>query len=44
MDISTVSRVVSSKYVQTDVGIFSLRDFFSEGIMKDDGHEDRTEK
>lgn len=39
MDISTVSRVVSSKYVQTDVGIFSLRDFFSEGIMKDDGHE-----
>jgi RNA polymerase sigma-54 factor len=39
MDISTISRVVSSKYVQTDFGIFSLRDFFSEGIMKDDGNE-----
>ena len=39
MDISTVSRVVSSKYVQTDFGIFSLREFFSEGIMKDDGEE-----
>lgn len=39
MDISTVSRVVSSKYVQTDFGIFSLREFFSEGIMKDDGQE-----
>ncbi|MBC8344518.1 MAG: RNA polymerase factor sigma-54 [Bacteroidetes bacterium] len=39
MDISTVSRVVSSKYTQTDFGIFSLREFFSEGIMKDDGNE-----
>jgi len=39
MDISTVSRVVSSKYVQTDIGIYPLREFFSEGIMKDDGNE-----
>jgi RNA polymerase sigma-54 factor len=39
MDISTVSRVVSSKYVQIDFGIYSLREFFSEGIMKDDGQE-----
>ncbi|MFC2113895.1 RNA polymerase factor sigma-54 [Bacteroidota bacterium] len=39
MDISTVSRVVSSKYTQTDFGIYSLREFFSEGIMKDDGNE-----
>ena len=39
MDISTISRVVNSKYVQTDFGIFSLRDFFSEGILKDDGNE-----
>lgn len=39
MDISTVSRVVSSKYTQTDFGMFSLRDFFSEGIMTDDGNE-----
>jgi len=39
MDISTVSRVVSSKYVQTDISIYSLRDFFSEGIMTDEGEE-----
>ena len=39
MDISTISRVVSSKYVQTDFGIYLLREFFSEGIMKDDGVE-----
>lgn len=39
MDISTVSRVVSSKYVQTDISIYPLREFFSEGIMKDDGNE-----
>lgn len=39
MDISTISRVVNSKYVQTDFGMFSLRDFFSEGILKDDGNE-----
>ncbi|NLJ06616.1 MAG: RNA polymerase factor sigma-54 [Sphingobacteriales bacterium] len=39
MDISTVSRVVSSKYVQTDIAIYPLREFFSEGIMKDDGNE-----
>lgn len=39
MDISTVSRVVSSKYVQTDYGIYSLKDFFSEGIITEDGTE-----
>ena len=39
MDISTISRVVNSKYVQSDFGMFSLRDFFSEGILKDDGNE-----
>jgi RNA polymerase sigma-54 factor len=32
LDISTVSRVVNSKYVQCDWGVFSLKFFFSEGI------------
>jgi RNA polymerase sigma-54 factor len=39
MDISTISRVASSKYVQTDHGIYSLKEFFSEGITTDDGSE-----
>lgn len=39
MDISTISRVVSSKYVQTDYGIYSLKEFFSEGIITEDGTE-----
>lgn len=39
MDISTVSRVASSKYVQTDFGIFSLKEFFSEGIQTAEGEE-----
>lgn len=39
MDISTISRVASSKYVQTDHGIYSLKEFFSEGITTEDGTE-----
>ena len=39
MDISTVSRVASSKAVQTDFGIFPLKYFFSEGITTDSGEE-----
>jgi RNA polymerase sigma-54 factor len=39
MDISTVSRVASSKAVQTDFGIFPLKHFFSEGISTDSGEE-----
>jgi RNA polymerase sigma-54 factor len=39
MDISTVSRVASSKAVQTDFGIFQLKYFFSEGISTDSGEE-----
>lgn len=39
MDISTVSRVVSSKSIQTDFGIFPLKYFFSEGISTDSGEE-----
>lgn len=39
MDISTVSRVASSKFVQTDFGVYQLKYFFSEGISTDSGEE-----
>ncbi|HTO93821.1 MAG TPA: RNA polymerase factor sigma-54 [Bacteroidota bacterium] len=39
MDISTISRVVNSKYVQTDYGVFPLRHFFSDAISTADGDE-----
>jgi RNA polymerase sigma-54 factor len=39
MDISTISRVVNSKYVQTDYGVFPLRYFFSDSISTADGEE-----
>jgi len=39
MDISTVSRVASSKAIQTDFGIFPLKYFFSEGISTDSGED-----
>jgi RNA polymerase sigma-54 factor len=42
MDISTVSRVVSAKSVQTDFGMFPLKYFFSEGIMNDSGEDIST--
>lgn len=38
-DISTVSRVCSSKYVQTPWSITLLKYFFSEGVTKEDGTE-----
>lgn len=44
LDISTVSRVVSSKYVQTPFGILPLKDFFSEGIQNQDGDTISTRK
>ena len=37
MDISTISRVVSRKYVQTDFGVYALKYFFSEGVATKDG-------
>lgn len=37
MDISTVSRVINSKYVETLFGVFSLKHFFSESMTKNDG-------
>jgi RNA polymerase sigma-54 factor len=39
LDISTISRVANSKYVETSFGIFPLKFFFSEGIVNDDGEE-----
>ena len=39
MDISTVSRVASSKAVQTDFGGFPLKYFFSEGISTESGED-----
>jgi RNA polymerase sigma-54 factor len=39
MDISTVSRVVNSKCVQTEFGIFPLKYFFSEGITTESGED-----
>jgi len=37
MDISTVSRVVGGKYVQTDFGVYALKYFFSEGVATQSG-------
>lgn len=39
MDISTVSRVASSKSIQTDFGIYPLKHFFSEGISTQSGED-----
>ena len=42
LDISTISRVVNCKYIQTHFGIFPLKYFFSEGLMTDSGEEVST--
>lgn len=42
LDISTISRVANSKYIQTDWGIFPLKYFFSEGLQTDTGEEVST--
>lgn len=39
LDISTISRVSNSKYVQTNYGIYSLKYFFSDGYTTEDGEE-----
>jgi len=39
MDISTISRVVNGKYVQSPMGIHELKYFFSEGLTTDTGEE-----
>lgn len=42
LDISTISRVSNSKYIQTHFGIYPLKYFFSEGMHKDTGEEVST--
>lgn len=42
LDISTISRVANSKYVQTPFGTFLLKSFFSESMQMDDGEEVST--
>ncbi|MFZ2339115.1 MAG: RNA polymerase factor sigma-54 [Bacteroidales bacterium] len=42
LDISTVSRVANSKYIQTHFGIMPLKYFFSEGLQTDSGEEVST--
>ena len=39
LDISTISRVANSKYIETEWGVIPLKFFFSEGISTDDGEE-----
>lgn len=41
-DISTISRVVNSKWIETHFGIFPLKYFFSEGLENNDGEEVST--
>ena len=41
-DISTISRVSSSKYAQTEFGIFPVKFFFSETMLNDSGEEIST--
>jgi RNA polymerase sigma-54 factor len=42
LDISTISRVANSKYVQTGYGIYALKYFFSESLSTDSGEEVST--
>lgn len=42
LDISTISRVANSKYVQTPYGTYSLKYFFSESLSTDSGEEVST--
>lgn len=44
LDISTISRVVNSKYVDTSFGIIALKSLFSEGLMTEDGKEVSTKE
>ena len=39
LDVSTISRVSNSKYVQTNYGIYPLRFFFSDGYTTHEGEE-----
>ncbi len=41
-DISTISRVVNSKYIRTHFGVFLLKTLFSEGVLNETGEEVST--
>ncbi len=43
-DISTISRVVNSKYAQTNFGTFLLKELFSDSIQNDEGTEISTKE
>ncbi|YBU88222.1 MAG: RNA polymerase factor sigma-54 [Candidatus Walczuchella monophlebidarum] len=42
MDISTISRVVNSKYLETPYGLFLIKDFFSDKMINQKGEEIST--
>jgi RNA polymerase sigma-54 factor len=42
LDISTISRVVNSKYVSTPYGTFLLKEFFTESMKNDEGEDVST--
>ncbi|HEY4785452.1 MAG TPA: RNA polymerase factor sigma-54, partial [Bacteroidales bacterium] len=42
LDISTISRVANSKYIQTHFGIYALKYFFTEGLQTESGEEVST--
>lgn len=42
LDISTISRVVNCKYIQTPFGTYALKYFFSEGMINKSGEEVST--
>lgn len=42
LDVSTISRVVNSKHIQTHFGIFLLKYFFSESLQNDEGEDVST--
>ena len=42
LDISTISRVANSKFVQTEFGTKRLKEFFSESLQTEDGSEVST--
>ena len=42
LDISTISRVSNSKYIQTHFGVYPVKYFFSEAMQKDTGEEVST--
>jgi RNA polymerase sigma-54 factor len=39
VDISTISRVVNSKYAQTEFGVYSLKQFFTSGLETESGED-----